>query len=70
MAVQKIRTIRLTWKNDDSFIMETKKDDGDWLKVTGMDENDYFKSLWSNTQTLCEEYFKRELNKIGAEMKS
>ena len=67
---EKVRLIRLTWENDSSFEMETKLDDGSWETVTQMDENDYFKSLWPNAQALCEEYFKKEMNKIGAEMKA
>jgi len=62
--------IRLTWKNDDSFIMETKLCDGDWDTVTKMDENDYFTNLWPNAKALCKEYIERELDKIGAEMKA
>jgi len=70
MAVQKIRLIRLTWKNDDSFSMETKFGDGDWNMITQMDENNYFTALWPNAEALCREYFEREMKIIGAEMKA
>jgi len=70
MAVQKVRLIRLTWKNDDSFKMETRLGDAAWNTVTQMDENNYFAGLWNNTEALCKEYFAREIKVIGAEMKS
>ena len=70
MAIQKVRLIRLTWENDDSFIMETNLNGGDWDIVTKMDENSYFADLWPNTEALCKEYFEREMKVIGAEMKA
>ena len=70
MAILKVRLIRLTWENDDSFSMETKLGDGDWDTVTMMDENNYFAGLWPSTAALCKEYFEREINVIGAEMKA
>ena len=70
MAIQKVRLIRLTWKNDDNFKMETNLNDGDWNTVSMMDENNYFAGLWPSTATLCKEYFEREINVIGAEMKA
>ena len=70
MAIQKVRLIRLTWKNDDNFKMETNLNDGDWDIVSMMDENSYFASLWPKAAALCKEYFEREINVIGAEMKA
>ncbi len=67
---QKVRMIRLSWENNVSFEMETKLDGGAWQTITQMDENGYFAGLWPSAEALCKEYFERELNKIGAEMKA
>ena len=71
MAIQKIRLIRLTWKNDDNFKMETNLNDGDWNTVAEIDENDYFDDIWENgIKPACKRYFVKEIDKIGAEMKA
>lgn len=68
---QKVRTIRLIWENDDSFKMDTNLDGGDWQTIIEMDENGYFDTLWeSGVKPLCLEYFNREINVIGSEMKA
>ncbi len=68
---QKVRIIRLSWENDDSFKMETNLDGGDYQTIIEMDENGYFASLWeSGVAPLCKEYFESELDTIGAEMKA
>ena len=68
---QKVRTIRLAWENDDSFKMDTNLDGGGWQTIIEMDENGYFETLWeSGVKPLCKEYFEKEINTIGAEMKA
>ena len=70
MAVQ-TRTIRIMWENDATFLMETRLDDGEWITVAEIDENDFFDDLWENgIKKTCEIYIARELDKIGAEMKA
>jgi len=70
MAV-KTRTIRIMWENESSFQMDTRLDDGDWITVESIDENDYFESLWeTGTKPKCLKYFASELETIGAEMKA
>ena len=69
--VQQVREIKISWENDDSFKMETQLDSGGWQTIIEMDENGYFNTLWeSGVKPLCKEYFEREINKIGAEMKA
>lgn len=67
---QKVRTIKISWENDDSFIMETKLDAGNWEKVIEMDENGHLSSLWNNVEALCKQYFEAEMSIIGSEMKA
>ena len=68
---EKVRLIRLKWENEVSFEMETKIDGGSWLTIASMDENGYFANLWEKgVVPLCKEYFDRELNVIGSEMKA
>ena len=70
MAV-KTRTIRIMWENEESFQMATRLDNGDWITVAEIDENNYFESLWDNgIRKTCEIYFEKELDTIGAEMKA
>ena len=67
---QKVRTIRLSWENDDSFKMDTNLDGGDWSVVVEMDENNHFISLWGDIDAVCKKFFEREMATIGAEMKA
>ena len=68
---QKVRTIRLSWENDDSFKMDTNLDGGSWQTIIEMDENGYFAGLWeTGVVPLCERYFKDMMDTIGAEMKA
>ena len=68
---QQVRTIRLSWENDDSFKMDTNLDGGDWQTIIEMDENGYFAGLWeTGVAPLCKEYFESIINTIGAEMKA
>ena len=68
---QKVRTIRLTWENDDSFKMDANLDGGAWEIITENDENGHLATLWDNgIALLCKTYFETELNIIGAEMKA
>ena len=68
---QKIREIKISWENNDSFKLETQLDGGGWQTIIEMDENGYFATLWeSGVAPLCKEYFERELDVIGSEMKA
>jgi len=68
---QQTRLVRLRWENNVSFEMDVKLNGGDWNTVNKMDENGYFAGLWEKgVKNTCMEYFERELNTIGAEMKA
>jgi len=68
---EQTRLIRIRWENDVSFELDTKLDDEDWYTVSKIDENDFFAGLWeSGVKSTCKEYFGREMDKIGAEMKA
>ena len=68
---EKVRLIRLTWENDASFEMETKLDDGNWLTVVMLDENNYFDKIWeTGIKPAAKQFFNDEIDKIGAEMKA
>ena len=67
---QKVRTIRLSWENDDSFKMDTNLDGGNWEVIIEMDGNGHFNELWLDVDALCKKYFESEMNTIGAEMKA
>ncbi len=68
MAAKELK-ITITWENAVQFKM-TAKEGNDPLKlIAQMDENVNLPILWPSMQTLCETYFKKELEQIGNEMK-
>ena len=62
--------MKLAWQNGTGFTM-TSKEGADAIKtIIYIDENGFISDLWPHTQAICEGYLKKELNRIGAEMKA
>ena len=62
--------MKFAWENGEGFTMTSKENDDAVLTVVDIDENGYMSELWPHTQSMCEDYVKKELNRIGAEMKA
>ena len=70
MAAQ-TRLIRLTWENNVSFKAETKLDDGDWILLLEMDENNHLASVWDNEITgVVTKFLNLKMAEIGNDMKA
>jgi len=70
MAAQ-TRLIRLTWENNVSFKAETKLDDGDWILLLEMDENNHLASVWNNEITgVVTKFLDLKMAEIGNDMKA
>ena len=68
---QKVREIKISWENQDSFKMQTRLDGGNWLTIIETDENGHLATLWnSGIELLCKTYFDEALKVIGSEMKA
>ena len=68
---EQIRLIRLTWENNVSFKCDSKLDDGEWVLVIEIDENNHLKSVWDNEITgIITSYLGNRLSEIGNEMKA
>ena len=62
--------MKLAWENSVGFTMTSKEGAEDVLTVVDIDENGFISSLWPHVQSICEDYLKKELNRIGSEMKT
>lgn len=70
MAAQ-TRLIRLTWENNVSFKAETKLDDGDWILLLEMDENNHLAGVWDNEITgVVTKFLNLKMAEIGNDMKA
>ena len=70
MAAQ-TRLIRLTWENNVSFKAETKLDDGDWILLLEMDENNHLAGVWDNEITgVVTKFLDLKMAEIGNDMKA
>ena len=70
MAAQ-TRLIRLTWENNVSFKAETKLDDGDWILLLEMDENNHLAGVWDNEITgVVTNFLDLKMAEIGNDMKA
>ncbi len=67
---ERVRLIRLTWENDESFKMDTKLDDESYITILEMDENGNIAQLWEHAGKLCKKYFDTQIDHIGTEMKA
>ena len=65
------RLIRLAWENNDSFKVDSKLDDGDWLTILDMNENNHMTGVWDVEVTnIILKYVTSKMKDIGDEMKS
>ena len=62
--------MKLAWENGVGFTMTAKEGAAKVLTVIDIDENGFISDLWPHAQAICEDYLKKELNRIGAEMKA
>ena len=62
--------MKLAWENGVGFTMTSKEGVAKVLTVVDIDENGFISDLWPHTQAICEDYLKKELNRIGSEMKA
>ena len=62
--------MKLAWENEVGFTMTAKEGTGAIETVVDIDENGFISDLWPHAQAICEDYLKKELNRIGSEMKA
>ncbi len=65
-----VRLIKLTWKNEDEFKMESQLNGGNWLTIIEMSENGHINLMWEHAGKLCKKYFEIEIDEIGKVMKA
>ena len=67
----KTRLLKLQWENNVSFKAETKLDDGGWILVLEIDENNHLANVWDNEITgVVTKFLASKLAEIGIEMKA
>ena len=65
------RLIRLQWKNNVSFKCDTKLDDGEWVLVLEIDENNHLSNVWdSEITSIVTKFLTNKLAEIGNDMKA
>ena len=65
------RLIRLQWENNVSFKCDTKLDDGEWVLVLEIDENNHLSNVWdSEITSIVTKFLTSKLAEIGNEMKA
>ena len=70
MAVQ-TRLLRIQWENNVSVKCDTKLDDGAWVLILQMDENQHLSSVWDSHVTgIITAFVDAKLAEIGNEMKA
>jgi hypothetical protein len=62
--------MKFAWENGVGFTMTSKENNDPIVTIVDIDENGFISSLWPHTQAICEDYVKKELNRIGSEMKA
>ena len=60
---------KLTWENNVSFTLTAKKDAEPVKTIVSLEENGQIGTLWEHVQAICTDYFRTELDDIGATMK-
>lgn len=60
----------VTWENNKSFQMTSKKDDNPAIIVIKMDENSHLNGLSEQVATICNTFFSKEITKALEEMKN
>jgi len=65
------RLIRLQWENNVSFKCDTKLDDGEWVLVLEIDENNHLSNVWdSEITSIVTKFLTNKLAEIGNDMKA
>ncbi len=61
--------LTLTWENNVSFALTAKKDAAAVKTIVSLEENGQIGTLWEHVQAICTDFFRGELDDIGATMK-
>ena len=68
---QSTRLIRLQWENNVEFKADSRLDDGEWMTIVHMDENNHMASVWDTEITnIILKYVTSKMKDIGDIMKS
>ena len=68
MAVTTL-TLQIKYENENYFELKSQLNSEDAKTIVRIDENGHLGLLWDNCQSLCENYFSKELKDIGIIMK-